>query len=132
MDYKNTYLKPEIAFLLKQNKFDISNSRYLVNRQGAVVESNTELVNHYDHLELAYNPNAEEVFEYFKTRLIDIEINKVDDDKWEWILKSGSKTIYSGETVYGNVGANLPESRQYFKSEIEAYHDAIVELIIIL
>ena len=132
MDYKNTYLKPEIAFLLKQNRFDISNSRYLVNRQGTVVESNTELVNHYDHLELAYNPNAEEVFEYFKTRLIDIEINKVDDDKWEWILKSRTKTVYSGETVYGNVGANLPESRQYFKSEIEAYHDAIVELIIIL
>ena len=132
MDYKNTYLKPEIAFLLKQNKFDISNSRYLVNRQGTVVESNTELVNHYDHLELAYNPNAEEVFEYFKSRLIDIEINKVDDDKWEWILKSRTKTVYSGETVYGNVGANLPESRQYFKSEIEAYNDAIVELIIII
>ena len=132
MDYKNTYLKPEIAFLLKQNKFDISNSRYLVNRQGTVVESNTELINHYDHLELAYNPNAEEVFEYFKTRLIDIEINKVDDDKWEWILKSRTKTVYSGETVYGNVGANLPESRQYFKSEIEAYNDAIVELIIII
>lgn len=132
MDYKNTYLKPEIAFLLKQNKFDISNSRYLVNRQGTVVESNTELVNHYDHLELAYNPNAEDVFEYFKTRLIDIEINKVDDDKWEWILKSRTKTVYSGETVYGNVGANLPESRQYFKSEIEAYNDAIVELIIII
>mgnify|MGYP006398695705 FL=1 len=132
MDYKNTYLKPEIAFLLKQNKFDISNSRYLVNRQGTVVESNTELVNHYDHLELAYNPNAEEVFEYFKTRLIDIEINKVEDNKWEWILKSRTKTVYSGETVYGNVGANLPESRQYFKSEIEAYNDAIVELIIII
>ena len=132
MDYKNTYLKPEIAFLLKQNKFDISNSRYLVNRQGTVVESNTELVNHYDHLELAYNPNAEDVFEYFKSRLIDIEINKVDDDKWEWILKSRTKTVYSGETVYGNVGANLPESRQYFKSEIEAYNDAIVELIIII
>lgn len=132
MDYKNTYLKPEIAFLLKQNKLDISNSRYLVNRQGTVVESNTELVNHYDHLELAYNPNAEEVFEYFKTRLIDIEINKVEDNKWEWIIKSRSKTIYSGETVYGNVGANLPESRQYFKSEIEAYNDAIVELIIII
>ena len=132
MDYKNTDLKPEIAFLLKQNKFDISNSRYLVNRQGTVVESNTELVNHYDHLELAYNPNAEEVFEYFKTRLIDIEINKVEDNKWEWILKSRTKTVYSGETVYGNVGANLPESRQYFKSEIEAYNDAIVELIIII
>ena len=132
MDYKNTYLKPEIAFLLKQNRFDISNSRYLVNRQGTVVESNTELVNHYDHLELAYNPNAEEVFEYFKTRLIDIEINKVEDNKWEWILKSRTKTVYSGETVYGNVGANLPESRQYFKSEIEAYNDAIVELIIII
>ena len=132
MDYKNTYLKPEIAFLLKQNKFDISNSRYLVNRQGTVVESNTELVNHYDHLELAYNPNAEEVFEYFKSRLIDIEINKVEDNKWEWILKSRTKTVYSGETVYGNVGANLPESRQYFKTEIEAYNDAIVELIIIL
>lgn len=132
MDYKNTYLKPEIAFLLKQNRFDISNSRYLVNRQGTVVESNTELVNHYDHLELAYNPNAEDVFEYFKSRLIDIEINKVDDDKWEWILKSRTKTVYSGETVYGNVGANLPESRQYFKSEIEAYNDAIVELIIII
>lgn len=132
MDYKNTYLKPEIAFLLKQNKFDISNSRYLVNRQGTVVESNTELVNHYDHLELAYNPNAEEVFEYFKSRLIDIEINKVEDNKWEWILKSRTKTVYSGETVYGNVGANLPESRQYFKSEIEAYNDAIVELIIII
>ena len=132
MDYKNTYLKPEIAFLLKQNRFDISNSRYLVNRQGTVVESNTELVKHYDHLELAYNPNAEDVFEYFKSRLIDIEINKVDDDKWEWILKSRTKTVYSGETVYGNVGANLPESRQYFKSEIEAYNDAIVELIIII
>lgn len=132
MDFKNTYLKPEIAFLLKQNKFDISNSRYLVNRQGTVVESNTELVNHYDHLELAYNPNAEDVFEYFKTRLIDIEINKVEDNKWEWILKSRTKTVYSGETVYGNVGANLPESRQYFKSEIEAYNDAIVELIIII
>lgn len=132
MDYKNTYLKPEIAFLLKQNKFDISNSRYLVNRQGTVVESNTELVNHYDHLELAYNPNAEEVFEYFKSRLIDIEINKIEDNKWEWILKSRTKTVYSGETVYGNVGANLPESRQYFKSEIEAYNDAIVELIIII
>lgn len=132
MDYKNTYLKPEIAFLLKQNKFDISNSRYLVNRQGTVVESNTELVNHYDHLELAYNPNAEDVFEYFKSRLIDIEINKVEDNKWEWILKSRTKTVYSGETVYGNVGANLPESRQYFKSEIEAYNDAIVELIIII
>ena len=132
MDYKNTYLKPEIAFLLKQNRFDISNSRYLVNRQGTVVESNTELVNHYDHLELAYNPNAEDVFEYFKTRLIDIEINKVEDNKWEWILKSRTKTVYSGETVYGNVGANLPESRQYFKSEIEAYNDAIVELIIII
>ena len=132
MDYKNTYLKPEIAFLLKQNKFDISNSRYLVNRQGTVVESNTELVKHYDHLELAYNPNAEEVFEYFKSRLIDIEINKVEDNKWEWILKSRTKTVYSGETVYGNVGANLPESRQYFKSEIEAYNDAIVELIIII
>lgn len=132
MDYKNTYLKPEIAFLLKQNRFDISNSRYLVNRQGTVVESNTELVNHYDHLELAYNPNAEEVFEYFKSRLIDIEINKIEDNKWEWILKSRTKTVYSGETVYGNVGANLPESRQYFKSEIEAYNDAIVELIIIL
>ena len=132
MDYKNTYLKPEIAFLLKQNRFDISNSRYLVNRQGSVVESNTELVNHYDHLELAYNPNAEEVFEYFKSRLIDIEINKVEDNKWEWILKSRTKTVYSGETVYGNVGANLPESRQYFKTEIEAYNDAIVELIIIL
>lgn len=132
MDYKNTYLKPEIAFLLKQNRFDISNSRYLVNRQGDVIESNTELVNHYDHLELAYNPNAEEVFEYFKSRLIDIEINKVEDNKWEWILKSRTKTVYSGETVYGNVGANLPESRQYFKSEIEAYNDAIVELIIIL
>lgn len=132
MDFKNTYLKPEIAFLLKQHKFDISNSRYLVNRQGTVVESNTELVNHYDHLELAYNPNAEDVFEYFKTRLIDIEINKVEDNKWEWILKSRTKTVYSGETVYGNVGANLPESRQYFKSEIEAYNDAIVELIIII
>lgn len=132
MDYKNTYLKPEIAFLLKQNRFDISNSRYLVNRQGTVVESNTELVNHYDHLELAYNPNAEDVFEYFKSRLIDIEINKVEDNKWEWILKSRTKTVYSGETVYGNVGANLPESRQYFKSEIEAYNDAIVELIIII
>lgn len=132
MDYKNTYLKPEIAFLLKQNRFDISNSRYLVNRQGTVVESNTELVKHYDHLELAYNPNAEEVFEYFKSRLIDIEINKVEDNKWEWILKSRTKTVYSGETVYGNVGANLPESRQYFKSEIEAYNDAIVELIIII
>ena len=132
MDYKNTYLKPEIAFLLKQNRFDISNSRYLVNRQGTVVESNTELVKHYDHLELAYNPNAEDVFEYFKTRLIDIEINKVEDNKWEWILKSRTKTVYSGETVYGNVGANLPESRQYFKSEIEAYNDAIVELIIII
>ena len=132
MDYKNTYLKPEIAFLLKQNRFDISNSRYLVNRQGTVVESNTELVKHYDHLELAYNPNAEDVFEYFKSRLIDIEINKVEDNKWEWILKSRTKTVYSGETVYGNVGANLPESRQYFKSEIEAYNDAIVELIIII
>lgn len=132
MDYKNTYLKPEIAFLLKQNRFDISNSRYLVNRQGTVVESNTELVNHYDHLELAYNPNAEEVFEYFKSRLIDIEINKIEDNKWEWILKSRTKTVYSGETVYGNIGANLPESRQYFKSEIEAYNDAIVELIIII
>lgn len=132
MDYKNTYLKPEIAFLLKQNRFDISNSRYLVNRQGTVVESNTELVKHYDHLELAYNPNAEDVFEYFKSRLIDIEINKIEDNKWEWILKSRTKTVYSGETVYGNVGANLPESRQYFKSEIEAYNDAIVELIIII
>ena len=132
MDYKNTYLKPEIAFLLKKNRFDISNSRYLVNRQGTVVESNTELVNHYDHLELAYNPNAEDVFEYFKSRLIDIEINKIEDNKWEWILKSRTKTVYSGETVYGNVGANLPESRQYFKSEIEAYNDAIVELIIII
>ena len=67
-----------------------------------------------------------------KSRLIDIEINKVEDNKWEWILKSRTKTVYSGETVYGNVGANLPESRQYFKSEIEAYNDAIVELIIII
>ena len=132
MDFKNTYLKPEIAFFFFLNRFDISNSRYFVNKQGAVVESNTELVNHYDHLELAYNPNAEEVFEYFKSRLIDIEINKVEDNKWEWILKSRTKTVYSGETVYGNVGANLPESRQYFKSEIEAYNDAIVELIIII
>ena len=48
------------------------------------------------------------------------------------VIKTRTKTVYSGETVYGNVGANLPESRQYFKSEIEAYHDAIVELIIIL
>lgn len=132
MDYKNTYLKPEVAFLLKSVNFDVSNSRYLITNDGTIVESSTELTNHYSYLELAYNPNAEEVFEYLKSKSIELEINKAENNKWEWIIKLGSKHIYSGETVYGNIGRNVPESRQYFDTEYDAYNDAIVELIVVL
>lgn len=66
MNYKETYLKPEIAFLLKKHKYNIDKTRYMVNRDGTLVESTNELQKHYNHLELAYNPNAEEVIDYFK------------------------------------------------------------------
>ena len=58
---------------------------------------------------MAYNPNAEEVIDYFKKQSIYININKVDDNKWEWIISFGKKSVYSGETANGNIGHNLPE-----------------------
>ena len=83
MNYKETYLKPEIAFLLKKHNYNIDKTRYMVNRNGTLVESTNELQKHYNHLELAYNPNAEEVIDYFKKQSIYININKVDDNKWD-------------------------------------------------
>lgn len=132
MNYKETYLKPEIAFLLKKHHHDISKTRYMVNRDGVTVESTPDLDKHYNHLELAYNPNADEVIKHFKSNGIDIHINEVSKDKWEWIISFGNKSIYSGETVNGNLGKNLPQSRQYFNSEKDAYYDCIIELIIII
>lgn len=134
MDYKNTYLKPEIAFLLKRHHYDISKTRYMINRDGVVIESTPDLDKHYNHLELAYNPNAEEIINYFKSKGIIININEVEENKWEWIItfNNSDKAIYSGETANGNLGHNLPESRQYFNNEIDAYNDCIIELIIII
>ncbi len=134
MDYKNTYLKPEIAFLLKKHHYDISKTRYMINRDGVIVESTPDLDKHYNHLELAYNPNANEVINYFKSKGIIIHMNEIKENKWEWIItfNNNDKAIYSGETVNGNLGHNLPESRQYFNDEIDAYNDCIIELIIII
>lgn len=132
MNYKETYLKPEVAFLLKKHHHDIKKTRYMVNRDGVTVESTPDLDKHYNHLELAYNPNAEDVIKHFKSKGIDIHINEVSENKWEWIISFGNKSIYSGETVNGNLGKNIPESRQYFNSEKEAYYDCIIELIIII
>lgn len=132
MNYKETYLKPEIAFLLKKHNYNIDKTRYMVNRDGTLVESTNELQKHYNHLELAYNPNAEEVIDYFKKQSIYININKIDDNKWEWIISFGKKSIYSGETANGNIGHNLPESRQFFNNEKDAYYDAVIELIILI
>ena len=81
MNYKETYLKPEIAFLLKKYNYNIDKTRYMVNRDGTLVESTNELQKHYNHLELAYNPNAEEVIDYFKKQSIYINIKKVNDNK---------------------------------------------------
>ena len=134
MDYKNTYLKPEIAFLLKKHHYDISKTRYMINRNGVIIESTPDLDKHYNHLELAYNPNANEVINYFKSKGIIININEISKNKWEWFItfNNNDKAIYSGETVNGNLGHNLPESRQYFNNEVDAYNDCIIELIIII
>lgn len=132
MNYKETYLKPEVAFLLKKHHHDIKKTRYMVNRDGVTVESTPDLDKHYNHLELAYNPNTEDVIKHFKSKGIDIHINEVSENKWEWIISFGNKSIYSGETVNGNLGKNIPGSRQYFNSEKEAYYDCIIELIIII
>ena len=51
MNYKETYLKPEIAFLLKKHNYNIDKTRYMVNRNGTLVESTNELQKHYNHLE---------------------------------------------------------------------------------
>ena len=43
MNYKETYLKPEIAFLLKKHNYNVDKTRYMVNRDGTLVESTNEL-----------------------------------------------------------------------------------------
>lgn len=128
MNYKETYLKPEIAFLLKTHNFNIDKTRYMVNKSGTLIESTTELQKHYNHLELAYNPNAYEVIKYFKENKICININKTSDNMYEWIIKCGRTLIYSGETTNENIGHNLPELRQFFNKEEDAYYNAIIEV----
>ena len=81
---------------------------------------------------MAYNPNAEEVIDYFKKQSIYININKVNDNKWEWIISFSKKSVYSGETANGNIGHNLSESRQFFNNEKDAYYDAVIELIVLI
>ena len=66
MNYKETYLKPEIAVLLKKYNYNIDKTRYMVNSEGALVESTNELQKHQNHLGLSYNPIFEEVIDYFK------------------------------------------------------------------
>ena len=39
---------------------------------------------------------------------------------------------YSGETANGNIGHNLPESRQFFNNEKDAYYDAVIELMVLI
>ena len=43
MNYKETYLKPEIAFLLKKYNYNIDKTRYMVNRDGTLVESTKDM-----------------------------------------------------------------------------------------
>lgn len=50
----------------------------------------------------------------------------------EWIISFGKKSVYSGETANGNIGHNLPESRQFFNNEKDAYYDAVIELIVLI
>lgn len=132
MDYKKTYLNKEVYYLMKNWKLNIP-TRYMINNDGIKVESNIELEKHYPYLELAYAPNIYEVLKYVKEHLyIDIKINKLEDNKWEWIMLTKNHTIYSGETIKGNFGSNDPKTRMYFKNELETINDAIIEMIIIL
>ena len=50
----------------------------------------------------------------------------------EWIISFGKKSVYSGETANGNIGHNLPESRQFFNNEKDVYYDAVIELIVLI
>ena len=116
MNDKETYLKPEIAFLLKKYNYNIDKTRYMVNRDGTLVESTNELQNHYNHLELAYNPHAEEVIDYFKKQSIYININKVNDNKWDvhQQIKLLSKIIINNQT-FSNQQIFIYEKQDKYK-----------------
>ena len=124
MNYKETYLKPEIAFLLKKYNYNIDKTRYMVNRDGTLVESTIELQKHYNHLELAYNPNAEEVIDYFKKQSIYININKVNDNKWDvhQQIKLLSKIIINNQT-FSNQQIFIYEKQDKYK-KVDAKHGA--------
>ena len=124
MNYKETYLKPEIAFLLKKYNYNIDKTRYMVNREGTLVESTNELQKHYNHLELAYNPNAEEVIDYFKKQSIYININKVDDNKWDvhQQIKLLSKIIINNQT-FSNQQIFIYEKQDKYK-KVDDKHGA--------
>lgn len=124
MNYKETYLKPEIAFLLKKHNYNIDKTRYMVNRDGTLVESTNELQKHYNHLELAYNPNAEEVIDYFKKQSIYININKVNDNKWDvhQQIKLLSKIIINNQT-FSNQQIFIYEKQDNYK-KVDDKHGA--------
>ena len=67
-----------------------------------------------------------------------VNVEKVDSllltmfNSSEWIISFGKKSVYSGETANGNIGHNLPESRQFFNNEKDAYYDAVIELIVLI
>lgn len=124
MNYKETYLKPEIAFLLKKYNYNIDKTRYMVNRDGTLVESTNELQKHYNHLELAYNPNAEEVIDYFKKQSIYININKVNDNKWDvhQQIKLLSKIIINNQT-FSNQQIFIYEKQDKYK-KVDDKHGA--------
>ena len=124
MNYKETYLKPEIAFLLKKYNYNIDKTRYMVNRDGTLVESTIELQKHYNHLELAYNPNAEEVIDYFKKQSIYININKVNDNKWDvhQQIKLLSKIIINNQT-FSNQQIFIYEKQDKYK-KVDDKHGA--------
>ena len=124
MNYKETYVKPEIAFLLKKYNYNIDKTRYMVNRDGTLVESTNELQKHYNHLELAYNPNAEEVIDYFKKQSIYININKVDDNKWDvhQQIKLLSKIIINNQT-FSNQQIFIYEKQDKYK-KVDDKHGA--------
>lgn len=124
MNYKETYLKPEIAFLLKKHNYNIDKTRYMVNRGGTLVESTIELQKHYNHLELAYNPNAEEVIDYFKKQSIYININKVNDNKWDvhQQIKLLSKIIINNQT-FSNQQIFIYEKQDKYK-KVDDKHGA--------
>ena len=124
MNYKETYLKPEIAFLLKKYNYNIDKTRYMVHRDGTLVESTIELQKHYNHLELAYNPNAEEVIDYFKKQSIYININKIDDNKWDvhQQIKLLSKIIINNQT-FSNQQIFIYEKQDKYK-KVDDKHGA--------